>query len=386
MSGFAASLRARLAELESASLLRRPKVVASPAGPYMEIGGRRVLCLCSNNYLGLASDPRLVDALKDGASLYGGGSGAAWLISGTNEVHVRAESALANWVGLPSSLLFSTGYAANVGALQALVGKGDLIISDALNHASLIDGCRLSGATVRIVPHNNPEAVRSCLREERAKSRVALVVTETVFSMDGDIADLASLRAICDEHDAGLYVDEAHALGVLGHEGAGACQMFHVKPDVLVGTLGKAFGLSGAFVAGASEVRTLLENRSRSYVFSTAQPPLLAHATLVALELVRAADDARACLKTHSKRLREGLRAAGLVVADGETPIIPVTLGQPDVAVRLSDALLREGVFVQAIRPPTVPAGTSRLRVVPIAAHSVDDIEMALAAFSRVAP
>ncbi|MBK8171484.1 MAG: 8-amino-7-oxononanoate synthase [Sandaracinaceae bacterium] len=381
MIAFSAHLRSRLDAIRDAGLLRAPVTSTSAPGPYIQIEGRKVLCLCSNNYLGLANDPGLRTALAEGAAQFGAGSGASRLISGTNLIHRAAEAVLAEWVGMESSLSFSTGYAANVGAVQALVGKGDLIVSDALNHASLIDGCRLSGATVLVVPHTDVDALRRCLQDQRSRFRAALVITESVFSMDGDCADLRALRTICDEFGAGLYVDDAHAIGVMGPAGAGACAAFHVKPDVLVGTLGKALGLSGAFVAGSKEVRALLENQARSYVFSTAPPAMLSHAAIRAVALAKEADLQRATLKRHSLRLRAALRAQGFAIPSGETSIIPLVLGTPERALVASAALLEAGVFVQAIRPPTVPEGTSRLRIVPIATHSVADMDLAVESF-----
>ena len=381
MSAFEKELEKSLAALRSQNLLRNPRVSTRIPGPYFEVDGQRKICLCSNNYLGLASHPELLSAVSAGIPKHGAGAGAARLVSGSQTVHRETERELAAWVGLDDSLLFASGYAANVGALQALVGEDDLIVSDALNHASLIDGCRLSRARVVVVPHCDASAVREALRNYRGVARRALVVTESVFSMDGDSPDLVALRSICDEFDAGFYVDEAHALGVFGPKGSGMCALFHVKPDVLMGTLGKSLGLSGAFVSGSEAVRSTLQNHARSYVFSTGISPAIADGARVAMALAMAADGPRATLQQHATRLREQVSKLGFRIPTGTSPIIPVLIGAPDAALAVSSALWDRGVFVQAIRPPTVPVGSSRLRVVPIATHSEKDIDDALSAF-----
>jgi 8-amino-7-oxononanoate synthase len=301
------------------------------------------------------------------------------------EIHLEAERALASFVKAPAALLFPTGYAANLGALQALVGPGDLVLSDELNHASLIDGCRLSRAEVRVYRHADAEHVDALLRAHRSRFRGALVVTDAVFSMDGDFAPLADFRSICDRWEAGLFVDEAHALGVFGPGGRGACAEAGIAPDVLVGTLGKAFGLAGAFVAGSKDLVRLLENRARSYVFSTAALPAMAGAVPTAVALVERAEEARSLLFGHAGRLRAALTAAGLDVRPGHSPIVPVIIGDPRAAMEASQKLFEADVFVPGIRPPTVPPGTARLRVVPMAAHSTEHIERAIAAFEMLA-
>jgi 8-amino-7-oxononanoate synthase len=375
--------RERLAQLTRDGLLRAPLTVGSAQGPIVTIDGRALLCLCSNNYLGFADDPAVVAAMQRSLERDGAGAGASRLISGTMSVHREAEQALASMVRLPCALLFSSGYAANVGALQALFGPGDYIFSDALNHASLIDGCRLSRASVSVYPHGDLAALEQLLRARPASAR-AVIVTESVFSMDGDLADLVALRTLADANDAALFVDEAHALGVFGPGGAGLSAALGVVPDVLVGTLGKAFGTAGAFVAGGASVIQLIENRARSYVFSTAPAPSLAAAAITAVALVQRADERRATLLRHAQRLRTALRALDYTVLEGESPIVPVLLGEPARAVALAGALREHGCFVQAIRPPTVPRGTSRLRVVPMATHSEAQIERAIEAFVAV--
>lgn len=381
---FSLEIDRELDGLRAAHLLRSPRVVAGSQGPVFSIGGREVIGLCSNNYLGLADHPAIADAMGAAARNLGVGSGASRHISGSMEVHREAERVLATFCGLPSALLFSTGYAANLGAIQGLMGGDDVIFSDALNHASLIDGARLSRAKIVVYPHLNLNALTTALEEHRGSGRKALIVTDAIFSMDGDHAPLRELRAIADRYDTGLMVDEAHSLGVFGPSGRGLCIALGIVPDILVGTLGKAFGISGAFVAGSPAVVQLVENRARSYVFSTAPSAPIAAATIAATHLVEAADDRRQRVLFHAKRLREGLARVGYEVVKGDTPIVPVIIGDPEPTMRLSAALLERGIFVHGIRPPTVPVGTSRMRIVPIATHSDAHIDLALDAFATL--
>ncbi len=378
-------LREELAELETLGLLRRPFAVEGHDGPETRINGHRVLVFCSNDYLGLGADPRWIDACRTALDCSSLGAGASRLISGTTEAHLAAERRLAELVRMPAALLFSTGYAANVGALSALVRRGDVAFSDRLNHASLIDGLRLSRGRTFVYDHADTDHLETLLREHRSAGERAWVVTDTVFSMDGDLAPLRTLRALCDRYDAGLFVDEAHALGVVG-EGRGLAHDLGVPIDALVGTLGKAAGVAGAFVAGAPELRAVLENRARSYVFSTAPPPVLAVAARIAAGIVETATAERALLRQHAARIREALASQGWdVPTDGATPIIPVHVGDPRRTMELSARLLERGVFVQGIRPPTVPPGTCRLRVVPTAAHHREHVDELIAAFAALA-
>jgi 8-amino-7-oxononanoate synthase len=383
---FEAHLRRALDALTRDALLRTPRVHEAAHAPELLIRGARVINLCSNDYLGFASDPAIARAAADALLEHGLGAGAARLVTGTHALHRRAEARLARFTAKPSALLFSTGYAANIGAVQALVGKDDVIFSDALNHASLIDGARLSRARVIIYRHGDPEHLAELLAAHRAQHRVALVITESLFSMDGDTAPLRELRALCDRYDAGLYVDEAHAIGVLGPNGRGLCAELTVHADVLMAGLGKAFGCAGAFIAGSSDLTTLLENRARSFVFSTAPPHALAAAALTACELVEQADDRRARLRANAIHVREQLTTFGYHVLPGEGPIIPAIIGSPDAVMTLSRSLFERGVFVQGIRPPTVPNGTSRLRITPIATHSDAQLARALDALGALRP
>jgi 8-amino-7-oxononanoate synthase len=361
-----AYLDAALAELDEAGLLRRPR--STEASP---------LVFCSNDYLGLAAQPSLPAAL---------GAGAARLVSGQQPEHEALEGALAAWLGTGSALAFSSGYAANVGALSALAGAGDLLLSDKLNHASIIDGARLSRAEIRVYPHLDVDAVRHALESHRATrpgGRVgrAWVVTESYFSMDADSPDLRALRSICDEAGAALFVDEAHAVGVFGPDGRGLCAAAGVVPDVLVGTLGKAFGASGAFVAGCEALVSWLWNRARSFVFSTGLSPAVAEGARRNLERSLRTPELRARALARAGELRTGLARLG-IGALGHGVIVPCVVGDPGTAVRISTRLAEQGILAPAIRPPTVPEGTSRLRLTATAGHSSSDIERALVAMA----
>lgn len=310
------------------------------------------------------------------------GAGASRLVTGNHPAHEGAERVIADWLQTESALLFSSGYAANVGLISSLAGPRDVVVSDALNHASIIDGCRLSGARVVVVPHLDVSAVERALASAEDAAR-RWVVTESYFSMDGDSPDLAALRAGCDEHGAGLIVDEAHAIGVFGPAGRGLCAAAGVRPDVVVGGGGKALGLSGAFVAGPAVLRAWLWNRARSFVFSTGIPPLHAHALAVRAKRAAADEEGRERLRTLCRRFAEGLRALGWE-GTARGPIFPWVLGPAETAARFSSALSAHGVRVLPIRPPTVPSGTSRLRISLHAALSDDDLDLALRAFRSV--
>jgi 8-amino-7-oxononanoate synthase len=328
----------------------------------------------SNDYLGLAalnvSRETSVQPSREGVwddDLASDGAGASRLIHGTRPAHLALEGALTAWVGSPSALLFSSGYTANVGILQALGAPGSLIVSDALNHASIVDGCRLSRARVVVTPHLDLGAVGATLASSTESPK--WVVVESYFSMDGDEADLAGLRSLCDSHGAGLVVDEAHALGVFGPDGSGRCAACGVRPDALVGTLGKAVGLQGAFVAGSDELRALLWNRARSFVFSTAPSPALCATALFHVQRARAADRSRARLMKLASILRAALRASGARVPErGSGPIVPVLVGSKERALALAQRLRAAGILAQAIRYPTVPEGTARVRLTVSAA------------------
>lgn len=372
-------LDAELARLREEGLLREPAADGALGG----VSGSELLVLCSNDYLGYAAEPLGSELAAEALSL-AGGAGASRLVSGDHEAHRAAERELAGWVGMEAALLFSSGYAANVGVVSALARPGDRVISDALNHASLIDGCRLSGASVTVAAHCDAGDVERALAADGGSARRRWVVTESYFSMDGDIPDLRRLRSLCDAYDAALVVDEAHALGVFGPRGAGLCAEAQVAPDVLIATLGKSLGLQGAFAAGSSVLRTYLWNRARSFVFSTGVSPLLAAAA--AGRARRAASDEAARRRLHlvSARLREGLADLfpGGQVKGSRGPVIPLVVGAASTALDLSKRLRDRGVVVQAIRPPTVPRDTSRLRITASARLTEADVNRALDAFS----
>lgn len=373
-----------LEDLSHAGLLRSPLTIQGPMGPTVRIDGREVLCLCSNNYLGLANHPKLVGAIQEAVAREGVGAGSSRLVSGTLEIHRRAENYLADFVGHQDALMFSSGYTANVGTVSALLTEDDIVFSDSLNHASLIDGCRLSKADVHVYHHRDMTSLESQLKALRHGGRNALVITEAVFSMDGDLAPLEDIRTLCDRYDAALMVDEAHSIGVLGPSGRGLCAARGIKADIVLGALGKSFGMGGAFIAASQSVLRFLINRARSFVFSTAVPPFMAAAAIVATDLVRAADDERSRVLKHATHLRDELRQLDFEVIDGTTPIIPVTMRDPVLTMQLSARLLANGVFVQGIRPPSVPSGTSRLRIAPMATHTEQQIEKAIDAFAEL--
>ena len=373
-----------LSDIEERGLRRHARAVNGPQDTRLWVDGKQVLCLCSNNYLGLARDPTMAAAVREALHDEGVGAAASRHISGNMRLHREAEAALSRYVRQDDGVLFSSGYSADVGVVQALVGRGDVVFSDELNHASIIDGARLSRASIVIYAHGDPDDLRRKLREHRGRGRGALVVTETLFSMDGDVPPIAPLAALAREFEAGFMVDEAHALGVLGPEGRGVCAELGIRPDVIVGTLGKSFGVQGAFAAGDHETMELVRNRARSYIFSTAPSPALTAAAVASVALVEAAEDRRSALRAHWTRLRQGLEALEFRVVPGDSPIIPVLTGDPEPTMSLSRALLDHGVFVHGVRPPTVPAGKGRLRVVPMANHSAADIDEALAAFAKV--
>lgn len=363
-------LEVELTALEQRGLLRDPAAGGGGGGGE----ANRVLNLCSNDYLGYASEPWPASSLV-------GGAGASRLVSGNHPAHEQAERALTTWLGTEAALLFSSGYAANVGTIAALAGPSDVIVSDARNHASIIDGCRLSGAAICVVPHLNLDAVRGALTGAR-QARRRWMVTESYFSMDGDSPDLGALRSLCDEQDAALVVDEAHAVGVFGPRGAGLCAEARIAPDVLIGTAGKALGLQGAFVTGSGVLRMWLWNRARSFVFSTGVSPALAAAIESRVQRAAADESSRARLRAVETQLREGLAALGVAGAgQGRGPVIPWVLGPPAAAVAASRRLRDRGVLVQAIRPPTVAEGTSRLRISAHARLEAEEIERAIEAF-----
>ena len=381
-------VRNRLDALRAADLFRAPPVVATADGVHGTVDGRPATLFCSNDYLGLRMDPRVRAAAGAAADAYGAGSGSSRLIAGSLPVHRDLEAALADWMGTEAALVCSSGYQANVALLQALGGRHDRIYSDALNHASLIDGCRLSHARVRKVPHGDVAALREALAEDVTGEQ--FVLGEGLYSMDGDRGPVAEQAEACT--DAWLLVDEAHAVGVLGPAGRGVCAEQGVgdHPRLLarVGTFGKAFGSHGAFVACSAAVRDLLVNSGRTYVFTTGLPPAAAGAAAKALEIVQSdeGEALRARVLRHARRIVDALQERGLGLAGLDPaapgPIIPILAGSADAALTLAARLLDAGIYAKAIRPPTVPPGTSRIRVTVSAAHTDDDIDRLLGVLS----
>lgn len=355
-------------------LLRRRRTLDSPQSPHVVVDGKPYLSFCSNDYLGLANHPQLVSALQQGAQQYGAGSGAAHLVSGHSRAHEELEQALAAFVGKPAALLFSTGYMANLGTVQALVGRGDTVFADRLNHASLNDAMLLSRAETQRYRHNDMAHLAQLL--EQTTSGRKLIVTDAVFSMDGDIAPLAELLALCERFDAWLLVDDAHGFGVLGERGAGALAHCAIASPriVYMATLGKAAGVSGAFVAAEQVVIDTLINQARCYVYTTASPPALACATLASLKIIERGDASRAHLRQLIAQLRSGLAGLPWQLMPSDTAIQPLLVGENQAALDLSDALRERGIWVAAIRPPTVPQGTARLRITLSAAHTAADV------------
>jgi 8-amino-7-oxononanoate synthase len=381
LESLALSLAEELRVLADSDRLRACPPLAGADRTRPSLEGRRLLSFCSNDYLGLSDHPALNDAAAHSASHSGFGAGASRLVSGDLPEHRALERSLADFLGAPAALLFPTGYQANIGVITALTGREDLVVSDAANHASLIDGCRLSRAQIAVYPHRDAAAARALLAEAGPLHRRRFLVTESLFSMDGDLAPLPALAEAARAHDAALVVDEAHAFGVLGPGGTGLCRAAGVSPDVLIGTLGKALASHGGFVAGSADLRAILINRARTFIFTTAGPAPVAAAALAALTLCRGEEghSRRQALQERIRQLRTALR----LPPDGG-PILPVILGADGAALESSARLRERGLFVQAIRPPTVPEGTARLRVTLSAAHSLDDVAELIAALDAL--
>jgi 8-amino-7-oxononanoate synthase len=374
-------------ERQRTQLLRHLRVVDQNDGPHLQIAGKQLLAFCSNDYLGLANHPQIVAALKNAADANGVGSTAAHLICGHHREHAALEEELADWTGRAGALLFSTGYMANLGVLQTLLQDGDLCVQDKLNHASLIDAVRLSGAELKRYPHSDVAAAQRQLESRPAK--LALLASDGVFSMDGDIAPLVHLATLCKKQHASLMIDDAHGVGIFGKQGAGSVAAVGLSQDdvpVLMATLGKAVGTSGAFVAGSAVLIDGLMQSARSYIYTTAMPPALAAATRAALRLVRADDWRREKLHKLIERFRRGALQLGLPLADSTSAIQPILLGAAAESLAVAQALEARGLLVTAIRPPTVRAATSRLRITLSAAHTEADVDRLLDALDACIP
>ena len=376
---------ATLEDLEEAGLLRERRVIEGPQGAHVSLDGRSVLLLCSNDYLGLAGHPALRDAAAEAAQRWGAGAGASPLVSGHMALHRRLETELAAFKGSEACVLFGSGFLANTGVLAALAGRGEVILSDALNHASIVDGCRLSRAETVVYAHADLDALADGLRY--AGDRRAVIVTDAVFSMDGDLAPLEGIVELARSHGARVVVDEAHATGVVGPGGRGLAAHLGLERevDVVIGTLGKALGSYGAFACCDTRTANYLVNRARTLIYSTALPPPALGAALRALQLLRERPEIVDHLHANARALRDELALNGFDVAPGTMPIVPILVGEPSRAMALCEEALQRGTFAQAIRPPTVPDGTSRLRAVAMACHEEADLRAAARTFAAAA-
>jgi 8-amino-7-oxononanoate synthase len=380
-------LEERLAELERDGLGRRLRMISGPQGPRVLLDGKPVLLLCSNNYLGLADHPRVREAAADAATRWGVGAGSSRLVAGTMTIHRRLEDSLAAFKGSEACVLFGSGYLANLGVIGSLTGRDGVVFSDELNHASIIDGCRLSRAQVVIYRHRDVEHLDWSLRRHSARAQHRLIATDSVFSMDGDVAPLREIVELADAHGARVMVDEAHATGNLGPGGRGAVAEAGLEGeiDVIVGTLGKALGSYGAYVCASAEVVRYLVNSARSLIYSTAPPPPSVAGALAALELIKERPHRVWRLRSNARTLRRALAAEGFPVAESEMHIIPLVVGDERDAMDLCQRAIERGVFAQAIRPPTVPDGTSRLRLTAMASHTPAELVKAAKVFGSAA-
>jgi 8-amino-7-oxononanoate synthase len=380
-------LDSELAGLAAQGLQRHRRVLDSPCGVEVEVDGRSLLSFCSNDYLGLAAEPELIEAAREAAARWGVGAGASHLVSGHMTPHEELEQRLAAFVGSQRALYFSTGYMANLGVVPALVGRGDAVFADRLNHASLIDAVLLSRADHQRYSHNDLVMLERLLSTSTAKRK--LILTDAVFSMDGDLALLPQLLKLAERFDAWLVVDDAHGFGVLGAKGRGT--LAHVGIDLrlqprllYMGTLGKAAGVSGAFVAAAANVIEWLVQRARPYIFSTAASPIMAATLIKSLDLIEQGDARRSHLQLLVERLQSGLQSTRWQLMPSQTAIQPIIIGENDAALQCSAALIERNIWVPAIRPPTVPKGTARLRVTLSAAHSLEHVDRLLGALRQL--
>jgi glycine C-acetyltransferase/8-amino-7-oxononanoate synthase len=374
----------RLHELAAQHLTRHLTPLHSGVGPMVEMAGRQILLLASNDYLGLAMHPEVVQSAIEATQRFGAGAGAARLISGSLPPHQELESALAQFKGTEAALTFSSGYLANIGTIPALIGRDGLILADRLCHASLIDGCRLSAADFRVYRHNDTDHLESLLSARR-QARQTLIVTDGLFSMDGDLAPLPELCRLAKTYEAELYIDDAHGTGVMGPHGRGTAEHFGLDADLpfQMGTLGKAFGSSGAYLAGSSTLIHYLINTSRSFIFTTAPPPSSAAAVTTALRVMQREPERHTRLWANREQLFSGLMQLGFSLSPSVSPIMPILVGNAEAAISFAEHLFTEGVYAPAIRPPSVPDATSRIRVTVTSEHTPNHIDHALTAFQR---
>ncbi len=372
-----------LTQRQEQGLYRQRLTLTTPQGCHVRIEGREYLAFCNNDYLGLANDPRLIESACQAMQRYGVGGGASHLVAGHLQPHHQLEQELATYTGRERVLLFSTGYMANLGVVSALLGRNDRVLQDKLNHASLLDAGRLSGARMLRYRHNSPQALSE--RLQSAENSRTLVVTDGVFSMDGDIAELPDIADLCLQHDALLMVDDAHGFGVIGQRGGGCAELFDLDQQqlpLLVGTLGKGFGTAGAFVAASEELIEYLIQFARPYIYTTSMPPAIAAATLTSLDIMKSEGWRREHLQTLISRFRIEAQNLGYELMSSNTPIQPVMMGDTLRALRLADQLRQQGILITAIRPPTVPDNTARLRVTFSAAHTQEDLDRLLQALA----
>ncbi|MCX7981819.1 MAG: 8-amino-7-oxononanoate synthase [Syntrophales bacterium] len=375
----------QIEEIKCAGLYRQPKYLSSPQGPRIKIDGKNCLLFSSNSYLGLCTDPRLKKAAYDAIESFGVGSGGSRLTTGSYDIHRQLEEKIADLKGTEGAMVFNTGYMANVGVISALIDKNWIVFSDELNHASIVDGCRLSGGKIVVYAHSNIDDLARKIALHRG--RPSLIVTDGVFSVDGDIAPLPDIVDLAKKEKAVLMVDDAHATGVLGDKGGGTADLFHLscEIDIQMGTFSKALASEGGFIAGKKVLIEYLMNRARSFIFSTALNPASCAVSLAALDIVKREPERRALLLEKAKWVREQLEAMSLPVLPGSTPIIPLIIGEAEKAVEFSERLWQRGIFIPALRPPTVKPGFSRLRISLMATHSWEDLEYMINAVKEVA-
>jgi len=373
-----------LEDIKRAGLYRAPRVIEEVRGPHVVVDDKELLCFCSNDYLGIAQRPELVEAAHHAARESGWGSGSARLLSGTSSWHVDLEESIARFKKTEAALYFPSGFMANLAMITVAADEQTVILSDQLNHASVVDACRLSRATVEVYPHGNVDDVISLLRKHKGARR-RIIVTDGIFSMDGDIAPLRELVGLASFHQAEIILDDAHGTGILGAHGRGVLEHFNLEGSVRMqsGGFGKAFGSSGGFVAGPLDVIDLLRNRARTFIYTTAPPPAVAAAAMTGLELVEKADKERKTLWRNADYLKHGLQEAGFDIAGSESPIIPIVIGDADRAMSEAKKLFDAGFLVPAIRPPTVPEGTSRLRISVSALHELKHLDALIETLKR---
>lgn len=377
-------IRLAIDELKQKGLYRKLRVVEGQQSHRVWVEGKEVIQFSSNNYLGLASHPRLKEKVKEIVEYYGCGSGASRLVSGNHALYEELEERLACFKNTQSALVFNSGYTANVGVIPSLMQEGDVVFSDEMNHASIIDACRMSRAEVIIFRHGDADNLERLIKRKRGRKR--LIVTDGVFSMEGDIAPLPDLACIAERNSTLIMVDDAHAVGVLGKRGSGTVEHFGLdaKIDIQMGTLSKALGGFGAYIAGDHDLRDYLINKARSFIFTTALPPAVLASSIAALKVIEEEPELRERLWENVRFFKPRVQALGLKITRTETPIIPVLVGDPHLTMKMSDMLFAEGVWIQAIRPPAVPEGTSRLRIALMATHTREELETALRALEKV--